>query len=345
MKQLLFLLTIIFPFFATSQTVTEGQSTLIYSLPKTEFLINATVERVTETPGQFYQYSERYLATSDVITAKRAYYRLKNLTITPRTVPDKARTFNIVPAKKSLASLITVTDEGILSGINTPPVQIKKEIKIVREEGANPQPSKKLLPLNEEYMLAGSVAKMAEGIAKQIYDIRENRIDLLAGNVEYVPTDGASMRTMIEQMNEQERELSQLFTGTTQVEELTQEFIYTPTKAVKDEVIFRFSEFQGLIPADDLSGTPFYLTLTYEPVKTVPNEKKKKAKEEVFSVIPVTAAVSLDNGEKVLYQNDIIIPQLGELIPLPLETMDKYSKAYVSPETGRLLSVEQGQKK
>lgn len=344
MKQSLFII-LIFPFLVTAQTVTEGQSSLIYSLPKTEFVINATVEKVTETPGQFYQYSERYLATSDVITSKKTYYRLKRLDVTPRTLPDKERTFTIIPKKKSLASLITVTDEGILCGINTPPVQINKEVKIIDKEDVKEKTTQKLLPLNEEYMLAGSTAKMAEGVAKQIYSIRENRVDLLAGDVEYVPTDGASMKTMIEQMNQQEEELTKLFVGTTTLEELTQEMTYTPTKAVKNEVVFRFSEFQGLVPADDLSGVPYYISISFEPIKTIAEEKKKKAKEEVFSVIPVLADVVLDNGEKVFFQQEVTIPQLGVLMPIPLETMNKYSRAFVSPETGRLLSVEQGEKK
>lgn len=344
MKRFL-LFILIFPFLATAQTVTEGQSTLIYSLPKTELVINVTVEKVTENPGQFYQYSERYLATSDVITSKKTYYRLKSLNVTPRTLPDKERTFTIIPAKKSITSSLSVTDDGILSGINTPPAQINREMKIIRKEGAEVKPTQKLLPLNEEYMLAGSVAKMAEGVAKQIYSIRENRIDLLAGDVEYMPTDGASMKTMIEQMNQQEEELSKLFLGTTVVEELTQEMTYTPTSAVKDEVVFRFSEFQGLVAADDLSGVPYYISISYEPVKTVVDEKKKKAKEEVFSIIPVLADVVFDNGEKVFFQKTMTIPQLGILMPIPLETMDRYSRAFVSPETGRLLSVEQNQKK
>ena len=343
MKRLLIALIIALPFLLSAQTITEGQSTMIYSLPKTELVVNAVVEKITETPGEFYQYSERYLATSDVITSKQTFYRLKYITLTPRVLPDKERTFTIIPGKKSLASLITVNDQGILCGINVPSVNTEHQNQTTRKVVGN-SPSNKLLPLNEEYMLAGSVAKMAEGAAKLIYRIRENRMDLLAGDVEHTPTDGASMKTMIEQMNKQEKELTQLFTGTTTVEELTQEALYSPSQAVKDKVVFRFSSFDGLIPADDLSGEPFYLTLTYEPVKTAPNEKKKKAREEVFSIVPVTATVSLDNGQKVFYQNDITLPQLGELMPLPLEAMDRYSRAYVSPETGRLLSVEQGQK-
>lgn len=45
-----------------------------------------------------------------------------------------------------------------------------------------------MLSLHEAYMRAGSAAKMAESSAKQIYRIRENRIDAMADDVEYVPT-------------------------------------------------------------------------------------------------------------------------------------------------------------
>ena len=52
MKRLLFFVALL-PVLVSGQTITEGKSTLIYSLPKTEFVINATVELVTENPGKF----------------------------------------------------------------------------------------------------------------------------------------------------------------------------------------------------------------------------------------------------------------------------------------------------
>ncbi len=346
MKRLFLILTIIFPFLATAQTVTEGQSTLFYSLPKTEFVINVTVELVTEKPGSFYQYSERFLATSDVITADKEFYRLKDISIEPRTVRDPERTYKIIPNKKSLANYITVNDEGMLCGVNVPPAKVVKEIRRERIERTEELEREKLLPLNEEYMLAGSVAKMAEGAAKQIYRIRENRVDLLSGDVENMPTDGASLKAVMDEMEAQEKELTELFTGKTIVKTLTQTVIYSPTSAVNDKVVFRFSSLQGVVDADDLSGVPYYLNIKYAPIKTETPEKPAKKKDvEVFTVIPVTADVKFDDGNKTLYEEKLTLPQLGVLVPIPFETMDKYSKAYVSPENGRLLSVEQLPKK
>ena len=314
MKKILFVI-LFFPLLAVAQTVTEGQFTLIYSLPKTEFEITADVERITETPGEFYQYSERYLATSDVITSKRVYFRLKSLQLTPKTVADPDRTYTIIPSKRSLISLLTVNDQGILCGINVPPSKIEKDVQIERKSNKPVRSTKKLLPLTVEYMLAGSVAKMAEGAARHIYRIRENKVDLLAGDVEYVPTDGASMKTMIEQMDEQEKELTNLFTGTTTVENITQKITFVPTEGVNDKILFRFSSFEGVVSADDLSGEPYYISINYNPIKVEPVEKKRRVKEEVLTIIPVSAQVSLF-------------------------IMDKKSRAYVRPVTGRLLTIE-----
>lgn len=346
MKRIVFI-AILFPLLASAQTVTKGQSALVYSLPKTELTFHVSMELVSETPGIFYPYSERFLATTDVIKAEKKYYQLKNITFDTAIVPDAERTFTIIPSKKSLANQITVNDDGMLCGINAAPSKVTKEIRREIIEKKETAPASKLLPLSEEYMLAGSVAKMAEGAAKQIYRIRENRMDLLAGDVDNMPADGASMKAMIAEMEQQENALTELFTGKTTVETVRKSITYSPDAAVSDKVIFRFSSFQGLVSGEDLSGAPYYLTIRFDPIKTVADEKKKSKKEEVevFTVLPVSALVKLDDGEKTFFEQQVTLPQLGILLPIPLETMDKYSKAYVSPETGRLLSVEQLPKK
>lgn len=339
------IIILMLPLALLAQTITESRSALVYSLPKTELMVHASVEKITETPGAFFQYSERFLAENHVIVRKRVYYRLKTLTVLTRTVPHKERTFSIIPAKKSLTAFISVNDQGILCGINVPPVNANKDVEFIGDnQRKNDNKPLKLIPLNEEYMFAGSTAKMAEGAAKQIYRIRENRMDLLAGDVEHVPSDGTSMKTMIEQMERQEKQLTELFTGTIAVEELSQNIIYSPVGATKDQVLFRFSSFDGIVDADDLSGEPYYISVDYDSLKIENNDqrKKKKPKEEVFSVLPVNANVQIDDGKRTFFNQDLVFPQLGALVSIPLETMGKNGKAYVSPETGRLLSVEQG---
>ena len=68
-----------------------------------------------------------------------------------------------------------------------------------------------LMPLLEEQFMAGSVAKMAEGAAKQIYRLRETRLNLLAGDMEHVPADGVAMQLVLDELNKQEQALVELF--------------------------------------------------------------------------------------------------------------------------------------
>ena len=57
--------------------------------------------------------------------------------------------------------------------------------------------------------------------------------------------------------------------------------------------------------------------------------------------MPVKAKITVEEGSNVIYNEVMDIPQLGILVPIPLETMDKKTgKVLVSPETGRLLSIQ-----
>ena len=61
--------------------------------------------------------------------------------------------------------------------------------------------------------MAGSTAKQAEVAAKQIYRIRESRLNILTGEADNLPPDGEAMKLVIQQLEEQEKALTNLFTG------------------------------------------------------------------------------------------------------------------------------------
>jgi hypothetical protein len=169
---------------------------------------------------------------------------------------------------------------------------------------------------------------------------------LLSGQADNMPADGASLKALISEMDKQEKELTELFTGRTTVESLSSSINVFPVKTDSISVIFRFSKYAGIVPKDDLSGEPFYLSIHYNPINAISNDndKKKKKDVEIYSILPVTAQIKLSNTTTVFVQKEVVLPQFGALIPIPLETMSKTSKAYVSPETGRLLSIKDSEK-
>ena len=326
----------------TSLKLIEDEPALIYSLPKNAFYIEIETEKTTQQPGIFYRYSERYLATSSVITEEKSTYRIKNISIKTVAISDSTRTFSFYPSKSSQASHISVNAQGLLCGIN---VSIENKSEYIQKAGITTptnQTQAELLPLGEEYMMAGSEAKLAEGAAKQIYHIRDSRLSLLTADVDHMPADGTSLNAMLEGLNKQEKKLTELFIGKTTTETQTQTIHFVPVKAASNQVLFRFSTLRGVVAAEDLSGAPYFYSINPEKIsKTAADPKAKKENSTLFYVLPASTSFSINDGLKTIFSGQYFIPQFGVLIPFSEELL-KQSKLKVSidAETGRLLSIE-----
>ncbi len=319
---------------------------VVYSLPKTALQIEVDVEKITQTPGEFYQYSGRYLAEKDVITEARTAYQLKGVRVKAQAQCDLTRTFALTAKKKIPLPNIAVDERGLLRGINIPLVTTRPPLSL-RPEKPSPKaaPSDKPLPLTEEYMLASSTAKMAEGAAKQIYRIRESRIALLTADVDQLPADGESLKTMLARMDKMERELTELFTGSTVRETVTHTIDFVPTEAVDGQVLFRLSSLKGIVDANDLSGSPYYISIAPDTIGTYKKKRYKKKdlanRPALYSVLPVSTQVSIDDGKNTLFSQTYTMPQFGELIPIPTELLQGNLQIWIDENSGRLLHTSQ----
>jgi hypothetical protein len=321
-------------------SLSEGESALVYSLPKTVFCIEVQTEKATQKPGKFYRYSERYLATNKVITEEKTTYKFKSIVVKTRAIADPNRTYSVIPNSNLQTSRLSVNAQGILCGINVtaePEVAPAKVCDAPKIETSNQDA---LLPLGEEYMMAGSEAKLAEGAAKQIYRIRESRMGLLTADVDKLPADGESLKSMLEGMNKMEKKLTELFIGQSNTEIETQTLYLTPTTSVNNEVLFRLSALKGIVPSDDLSGIPYYISVT-STEKAVPGPKSKSENAALYTVLPASAQLSIGDGVNTIYSNQFFVPQFGKTISLP-ENLFKQAhlKVRVDQQTGRLLGIE-----
>ena len=109
------------------------------------------------------------------------------------------------------------------------------------------------VPINEDAIMATNVAKKAESVAKQIYRIRESRLNLLTGEAEHTPADDGSLRQMLAGLDKMERELTTLFTGTRKVSRYNKTITYHPEQEedITGAVLMRFSKFEGPVAADE----------------------------------------------------------------------------------------------
>jgi len=329
------------------QVIREAETSLVYYMPYTTLVFDIEYEEITEQKGPLYQYSERYLRTADIVKEDRTFYRLTGIHVRPVTSADTTRAF-VVPfnEKYPSCSLLSLNKKGILLGVNSNNRhngQPKKTVSQTETEQTQITKSSRPVPLLEEQLIANSTAKMAENTAKQIYRLRESRLNLLSGDVEHLPGDGLSIQLVLAEMNVQEDALTRLFVGQRSVTKCHKSIRFVPTAAMEDDVLFRFSLFSGVVAKDDMSGNPYYLTLVkYLPSYAPPakgDEKLQAAKSPVCYNIPGKAHITLTDGERIWVDTTIDIAQWGIAVALPYSLFKNDTQVEFYPATGEIKSI------
>lgn len=319
--------------------VSATESGIVYCMPYTQICIDVEYEELTLEKGPFYQYSERYLATKNVVTEDGVRYQISNITLRAKTTADRSRTYTLVADSKK----VVLTKEGLLYGIGVDMPQEKPAAdkpKTVRlpKESAIQNPFAGLL---EEQMLASSISKMAEGVAKQIYHIREARINWLCGDVDHMPADGQSLQMILQQLDNQEKQLTSLFLGNEKRRTL-HKYIYLDPKDMQDQVVFRFSAQSGVLDADDLSGEPYYLTAETEKAEYTNTNKKQKtpSPSALYYNLPGAVRLTLTDGTRTLQETRFPVAQLGISVALPASTFNNAGAILLNTKSGALICVE-----
>lgn len=329
--------------------VTRGKDYgVVYTLPKTQIELEIKANKIRYTPGEFSKYANRYLRLNNVSTDPEEYWELTSVKVIPIGVPNGDATYFVKLKDKTVAPLMELTENGIIKSINVPYTKSNPPKAPV----ATPTIPNKVNPrdfLTEEILIASSTAKMAELVAKEIYNIRESKNALLRGQADNTPSDGAQLKIMIDNLNAQEEAMTEMFAGTRDKEEKTFTIRLTPDKELENAVAFRFSKKLGVVGNEDLAGVPYYINL--KDLKTVKmpqeDEKKKKDLDGIAYNVPGQALVTLTDGKKKLYEGEIPVTQFGIIEYLAPVLFNKNStiKVYFDPNTGGLLKVEKEENK
>ena len=94
-------------------------------------------------------------------------------------------------------------------------------------------------------------------------------------------------------------------------------FELSPSSDSKDQiyVIFRLSDEEGLLPAEELSGKPYYLDIVPQELANAPLSDPRaisKAKATQTVRVPAICDVKVSDGVKPFLQSRIPVYQLGE---------------------------------
>ncbi|MCR4994674.1 MAG: DUF4831 family protein [Bacteroidales bacterium] len=321
-----------------------------YFLPKTVLRVVLTAEKTVTVPGDFALYADRYLRLRDVPTSESTQWTLKSISLTPIGVPDSTKAYSIKVKAKTSAPLVSLTDDGLLIGINTE----------VTPEAAPALPEKIEAPkavngrdfMTHEILAAGSTAKMAQLTAEEIYDIRESRNALVRGEADNTPKDGAQLKLMLDNLDQQAYALESLFKGQQLTSTEVISFDYEPILNNADEdnrqMLCRFSRRLGLVDGDDLSGEPLWLTV--RPLGSLPQavddpqvaRKKAKMEQGVYVNQPQRAQVVISNVSGELLNVEIPVCQLGttEVLSEALFNKKMETRVTLYQHTGSVKEIE-----
>ena len=329
------------------------QDAVSYWLPKTRLTVTVTTRKSTFKPGEFSRYAERYLRMNNVKDKAEEVWEITDVTITSSGVPDKDRLYTLTFPQKGNRPYFELTDQGILSAVNT---QNQKENTKNATKLTPTQPAvKKVNPqdyMTEEILMAGSSSKMAELVAKEIYNIRESRNAITRGQADFVPTDGESLKFMLESLNEQEAALLTLFSGTSETEEHTFTIDVTPDAPVTKLLLFRFSSKLGVLPTDNLAGEPVWIDITDKKmldsytasISTGKSSKiVKNSAQFLYYRIPGRATVNIYNNRQSFTEQDIQIAQFGNVEVISSTIMGKNADTKITFDTatGAVLTINE----
>ncbi|WFE82904.1 DUF4831 family protein [Parabacteroides chongii] len=321
---------------------------ITYSLPKTQLIVDSEVTKVTCKAGPYYKYAEKYLGVKDAITEDKVYYELGKVSLVNKGIPDPDNTYIVEFKSGTVAPYAYLTEEGLLCSINAEYTPEESELETIKKNGQAPVKVTDASVFSEELLMAGSTARQAEVAAKQIYRIRESRLNILTGDADNLPPDGEAMKLVIQQLEEQEKALTNLFTGIVTKETTHYEVNITPYDNLDKEVLFRFSNLMGIVDADDLGGVPVYMNLKATDRAPVLDpkeaEKKEKSLKGIVYNVPGKASIEISMNKKTLYKGEAQITQFGSregLAPVMFEDKKAPVKVYFYPETGAIKQIIQ----
>lgn len=306
-------------------------NSIVYALPDTKIYALVTIEQIEETPGELWQYAQRYLGVKDPISSPKTSYKLSSVALGTYGIPSDSLQYSVQFRRNSSATNMTLTDNNLLIAVNatgTQPEQLPKEERATKDKK---QGLDELYSMPPAYIQATSTGKKAEIAAEEIYRLRESRTAIISGESDQPFPDGNAMEIAIKGLDSSERSLTERFVGHREAQQISSLVLHLDPTVEGRSIAFRFSESEGLLAADDLRGEPFYLNIKVTKNAPLLDDRDQKKKERqlkdglIYRVPGEVEAQLTDQRGNVLVSKMLPVAQLGTLEALEAElfTNDK----------------------
>lgn len=320
---------------------------LIYTLPRTVLDITIEAEHTEQQPGEFFNYARLKLGRNDAITSPSLSVAIKSITITPRGIGNPDNKW-LVQFKPGATPFIILDENNCPVAVNTerftptPTPELPVPVKAAPTPLETPAAAQ---AVTQEMTLSSSLSKRADLAAQRIFELRENRSDLISGQADNTPPDGKSLQLALDNLSAQEEALTAMFVGTEKRFTTVSTVTFEPdSESISNEIFVRLSPIDGVVDANDLSGAPIYISLDILEEGELPLNERGEAKTfpkgGLAYNIPGRAAVTLSYEGRQIARQEVNLAQLGVTFGLdPKLFADKKqpSKLLLDPTTGAII--------
>ncbi|MFW6289811.1 MAG: DUF4831 family protein [Mariniphaga sp.] len=338
----------------TTPAYTEG---ITYALPRTGVYIQVEVIKETFEPGPYAKYASQLLGITDVRNNPSVKWVIRDVGMDTFTEPDPEQ---VHKAMGDAAFLVNLSPSGCLAGIasengSSDELQ-QKTFSYIDEDAKEQDYDFSQFNHSPAYTQGDSTnnfrpvrvndEKKAVEAANRILESRNTRFHMAAGLMDEFHPDGEAYEVSIEELEKTEKNYLSLFTGRTSYEKHKVGFHFVPTSSSeKGDVVFRFSEESGVLPAANVTGKPVMLRV--EPEKSLVSKYSELAASEnpdagssgIYYRMPAMVNINLIYELNTIASTRVLLPQFGKVAPVPEELLTGEYSIKIHPGTGAVKSV------
>ena len=323
-----------------SAEITFKNPTFFYTLPKTAFKVDVVVTKTSNMKGVYADFAEKLLGITHYCKENTIFYTMKNISLTPFTMPDKNLQFvaelssgqlknNFLQSlyEKNSSYMGHTFSSAEQNSTDILPDFFKNYADVILQQTHETYTETKIIdgvvtqvPVTQTKVTTKTLSQQAQEAANFIEKIRKDRYDILSLSQEITLTKEA-FEYLVNQLNELEKRYLELFVGITVSEDIHEAIIIYPepdfamTSVCSVSSRDGFSASMGRTLTDNyyISCTP--LTSANLQEEFANQKNKKNLGYQIRKAVPVS--VSLVNGDKKELLGIFPIYQFGMLETMP----------------------------
>ena len=321
---------------ASALKAQDPDGTLVYALPKT--VINLEVEAIRENfhAGPYAKYAQKYLGV-EARTEDQSLCHLSAVRMTPTIEADQNYRYYINPGKDAL-SFLSLTSQGLIAvsdgsfGEGSQWRFTSQSSADFSDRGVSSNLTSEATTLirgvdgnrvavQQSMVVQKPLEQRAKEAADMIFDLRKKRVQIVTGDTD-ATYSGEAMGAALAEIAALEKEYMSMFIGYSdfQTQKMKCDVVPEKNRKAQTYVAFRLSDTDGIVSADNVSGKPYLLELTPQPVSQASGKASAARGAVAVYRIPAICAVKLTDGVNPILQDRVAVYQLGVESYFPIST-------------------------